>query len=327
MSNDEPAKDLCGNRHENSADRDTFPSTEHRLTDQVTLLGVKGGPAIRQGCAMPTSSLLELAGQNIIVDCGVGVTRSTVEAGVSLLEVDAIFITHLHSDHVLELGPLLYTAWTTGLNRTVRVFGPKGLDQYWDSFLHSMSFDHSIRIDDEGRTPVHELVSFETFGVGDVGRLGDVSVAALRVDHPPVTECYALRFEANGRSIVFSSDTCYFPPLAGFAKGADILVHEAMLTAGVDNLVRRTAAAGRLREHLLASHTPARDAARIANEAQVGTLVLNHLVPADDPQFSEADWIAEVSRNWSGPTIVGRDGLTVPINVAHESKKNKTNTT
>ena len=73
--------------------------------NQITLLGVKGGPAIRQGGAMPTASLLQLNGQNIVIDCGIGVARSVVEAGVSLLNIDAIFITHLHSDHVLELGP------------------------------------------------------------------------------------------------------------------------------------------------------------------------------------------------------------------------------
>lgn len=86
--------------------------------------------------------------------------------------------------------------------------------------------------------------------------------------------------------VVFSADTCHFPPLGDFAKGADVLVHKAMLTAGVDNLVRRTTAAKRLREHLLASHTPAQDLGRITAAAGVGQLVLNHLVPADDPAFS-----------------------------------------
>ena len=83
----------------------------------------------------------------------------------------------------------------------------------------------------------------------------DSSCSALRVDHPPVTECYALRFEHDGRSIVFSADTAYFPPLAGFARGADILVHEAMLEEGIDRLVARTGNGARLKEHLLASHT------------------------------------------------------------------------
>lgn len=281
--------------------------------NQIVLLGVKGGPAIRQGGAMPTASLLQLDGRTIVIDCGIGVARNVVEAGVSLLDIDTIFITHLHSDHVIELGPLLYTAWTTGLNTPITVYGPDGIGTYWDGFLASMVFDQTIRIEDEGRTPIRDLIDVRTFGEGDVTTLDDLSVTALRVDHPPVTDCFALRFDAETAQVVFSADTCYFPPLADFAKGADVLVHEAMLTAGVDNLVRRTAGADRLREHLLASHTPAEDAARIASKALVGKLVLNHLVPADDPAFTDADWKAEVSRAWNGPTVIGKDGLRIPL--------------
>ena len=281
--------------------------------DHITLLGVKGGPAIRQGGTMPTSSLMRFGGQTVLIDCGIGVARSTVESGVSLLDVDAIFITHLHSDHVLELGPLLYTAWTTGLGHKLRVYGPEGIEGYWENFLQAMALDYAIRLDDEGRPPLRDLVKVTTFGPGPVTDEGDLSVTACRVEHPPVTDCFALRFEAGGKSIVFSADTCYFPPLAEFAKGADILVHEAMLTAGIDNLVARTPGADRLREHLIASHTPADDAGRIAQAAMVGKLVLNHLVPADDPDFSAADWTAEVSKTWKGPVVIGRDGLVIPI--------------
>lgn len=283
------------------------------IPDQITLLGVKGGPAIRQGGAMPTSSLLQFGGQTVLVDCGIGVARSCVETGVSLLDIDAIFITHLHSDHVLELGPLLYTAWTTGLNRTVRIYGPEGIEGYWQGFLQAMAFDYAIRIEDEGRPALRDLVEITTFGPGPVVSTDGLSVTAFRVDHPPVTDCFALRFEAGGKSVVFSADTCYFPPLAEFARGATVLIHEAMLTAGVDDLVARTPGADRLRAHLMASHTPAADVGRIASSAMVGTLVLNHLVPVDDPNFGEAEWHAEVSKTWNGPVVIGRDGLTIPI--------------
>ena len=92
--------------------------------NDIILLGTKGGPAIRKGGAMPTASLLRLGGRTILIDCAIGAARSAVEAGVGLLEIDEIFITHLHSDHVLELGPLIYTAWTTGLQRQITVYGP-----------------------------------------------------------------------------------------------------------------------------------------------------------------------------------------------------------
>jgi ribonuclease BN (tRNA processing enzyme) len=283
------------------------------MTNQIILLGVKGGPAIRQRGAMPTSSLLQLGGLNVLVDCGIGASRSVAEAGVSLLEIDAIFITHLHSDHYLELGPLLYTAWTTGLKRTVKVFGPDGLAEYWDNFLKAMDFDYEIRLADEGRPPLRDMVDVQIYTEGPVTELDGLSVDALRVDHPPITDCFALRFKADDKKVVFSADTCYFPPLAEFSRGANVLVHEAMLTAGVETLIKRTPGADRLREHLMASHTPAEDVGRIASAGMVGQLVLNHLVPADDPEFGEADWKDEVSKTWNGDVVVGQDGMVIPI--------------
>mgnify|MGYP006304144907 CR=1 FL=1 len=95
--------------------------------DFVALLGTKGGPAIRPGSAMPTASLVSIGGRRIVVDCGLGVTRGLCDQGMALADLDLIVVTHLHSDHYLELGPLLHTAWTAGLKRPVRVFGPEGL--------------------------------------------------------------------------------------------------------------------------------------------------------------------------------------------------------
>lgn len=283
------------------------------MTDAITLLGVKGGPAIRQDGALPTATLLEFAGRTILIDCGIGVSKSAVQAGASLLDIDEIFITHLHSDHVLELGPLLYTAWTTGLSRTVKVYGPAGTAAYWENFLQAMAFDHDIRLADEGRPAIRDLVEVHEYTEGPVADLDGMTVEALRVEHPPIDDCFALRFNASDRRVVFSADTCYFPALADFAKGANVLVHEAMLTEGIETLIKRTPGADRLREHLEASHTPASDVGRIASSAMVGLLVLNHLVPADDPNFGEEDWQTEVAKTWNGQTIVGQDGLRIEI--------------
>ncbi|WP_395447357.1 MBL fold metallo-hydrolase [Aminobacter sp. UC22_36] len=281
------------------------------MSDRLVLLGTKGGPAIRPGGPWPTSTLLELGGRTIIVDCGLGVTRGVTDAGLSLKALDLVFITHLHSDHVLELGPLLHTAWTAGLATPVKVFGPVGLNRYWQSFVQALEFDIEIRIVDEGRPDLREMVKVVEFGEGDVLRDGALRVAALRVDHPPVTECFALRFEHEGTSIVFSADTTFFPPLADFARGADVLLHEAMLEEGVERLVARTGNGARLREHLMASHSLAGEAGMIAARAEVGRLVLNHLIPADDPDIGEGDWIEAVRKTWNGPLTIGRDGLVV----------------
>ncbi|TPK90702.1 MBL fold metallo-hydrolase [Mesorhizobium sp. B2-4-12] len=283
------------------------------MSDRLVLLGSKGGPALRPGGPWPSSSLLEIGGRAIVVDCGLGVTRGLVDAGIGLKALDLIFITHLHSDHVLELGPLIHTAWTAGLATLVTVFGPPGTGHYWQRFCQAMEFDIEIRIADEGRPDIRELVSIEEFGEGQVVEQNGLKVTALRVDHPPVTDCFALRFEHAPKCVVFSADTAFFPPLVDFATGADILVHEAMLEQGIERVVARTGNGARLKEHLLASHSFAGDAGRIASDAGVKRLVLNHLIPADDPGINEADWIAAVRKTWAGDLTIARDGLVVEL--------------
>lgn len=294
------------------------------MSDRLVLLGSKGGPALRPGGPWPSSSLLELGGRTIVVDCGLGVTRGLVDAGVGLKALDLIFITHLHSDHVLELGPLLHTAWTAGLAKPVTLFGPPGTGHYWRRFCQAMEFDIEIRIVDEGRPDIRELVSIAEFGEGDIFEQRGLKVSALRVDHPPVTDCFALRFDHDGKSVVFSADTAFFPPLAGFAKNADILVHEAMLEEGIERLVARTGNGVRLREHLLASHSFAEEAGRIATEAAVKRLVLNHLIPADDPAIVEIDWEAAVRKSWVGDLTIARDGLVVNVDGAKAASGEET---
>jgi ribonuclease BN (tRNA processing enzyme) len=214
---------------------------------------------------------------------------------------------------VLELGPLIHTAWTTGMAGPVTVYGPPGVEDYWRHFLASMDFDNRIRVEDEGRTPLTDLVAVRTYGEGEVMAEGGYRVSALRVDHPPVTDCFALRVEAAGKAVVFSADTAYFRPLIPFARGADVLVHEAMLPEGVERLIARTGLGDRLRNHLHASHTTAADAGSMARAAEVRHLVLNHVVPADDPEVTEDHWRAAVSTGWAGPVTVGRDGLDIPL--------------
>jgi ribonuclease BN (tRNA processing enzyme) len=248
-----------------------------------------------------------------VIDCGLGVTRGLVEAGLALPELRCIIITHLHSDHVLELGPLIHTAWTAGLKDRVVVYGPAGTAAVWQGFLASLSYDIAIRIEDEGRPDLARMVEVREYGDGAVFTDERVKVTALRVLHPPVTDCFALRFDHGIGSVAFSADTTYFPPLAEFARGADILVHEAIYEPGVDRLVARVGNGARLKQHLLASHTLAEDVGRVATEAGVGLLALHHLVPADDPLVTEQHWIEAVRSQYGGPLVVGRDGMVLPL--------------
>ena len=288
---------------------DTLQSADNT---RLVLLGTKGGLRVGgEGRANP-SNLLLINGAPYVVDCGYGVSRQLVRAGVPLNSLRYVFLTHHHSDHNLEYGPLIYNGWATGLNRQVEVYAPPPLADITEAFLRSMQYDIDIRIADEGRPGLHELIcTHEIDRAGLVFQNDDVRVSALRVMHPPVDDTYAFRFDTKDRSIVFSGDTAYFPALASFAEGADVLVHEAMYLPGVDALVKRVPNAARLREHLLASHTLTEDVGRIAQAAGVGTLVLSHLVPGDDPGITDAMWAEGVSKHYSGRIIVGSDLMEV----------------
>ncbi len=280
--------------------------------NSVTLLGTKGGPAIRPGTPMPTSTLLRMDGMTVLVDAGLGVTRALCVAGVALTDLDAIIITHLHSDHYLELGPLLHTAWTAGLKRPVPVIGPTGLPAYWQGFLTSMEYDIALRIRDEGRPDLAALAQIETLTAG-TRAIGPLTMDAMRNSHPPIDESFALRFTGT-RRVVLSGDTAPIPEMVDFARDADLLVHEAMLSVGIDALCARVGNGDdRLKQHLLRSHTPAHQTGQIARDAGVKQLALNHLVPVDDPNFTEQNWQAEAARHWSGPLHIGTDGLTLTL--------------
>ena len=279
----------------------------------LTLLGSKGGPAIRTGGPSPTAMLLDVDGRLYVIDCGLGVTRGFVDTGHALKSLSTILITHHHSDHNLEFGNLIHTAWTSGLDNPVRAHGPKGLAAMWQTFCQLNAFDIATRIADEGRPPLQPMVSVTDYADGLVLDDGIVSVTALRNQHPPVTDSFALRFvirqEEQQKIIVFSGDTAFLPAMIPFARDADILVHEAMYLPGVDRLVARTGNGQRLKEHLMASHTLAEDVGRIARDADVKHLVLNHLVPADDPEVTSAHWQAAVRMTYEGKLSVGTDGL------------------
>ena len=280
----------------------------------VVLLGTKGGPAIRPGSSMPTSNLICINGQKIVVDCGLGVTKGLVDHGMQLKDLSRIFISHLHSDHYLELGPMLHTAWTAGLKTKVKVWGPDGLAAYWENFLQSMKADIDLRIDDEGRPDLRNLVEINIIDAGMILDEDGIRVSALRTLHPPLIDTFALSFKTDSTHVVFSGDTAPLAELENFAKGADLLIHEAMLESALPSLLERVGNGGdKLMKHWLQSHTFAHDAAKTATSAGVKQLALSHLIPSDDPTYIDINWHEAVAGIWRGPLHIGKDGIRIDL--------------
>tara|TARA_Y100000591_G_scaffold119081_1_gene101767 strand:+ start:2101 stop:2892 length:792 start_codon:yes stop_codon:yes gene_type:complete len=263
---------------------------------------------------MPTSTLIHINGKNFLVDTGLGVSRAICDQGVELSEIDAIFITHMHSDHYLELGPLIHTAWVSGRVKPLPIYGPKRLKHYWRAFLESMVDDIALRIEDEGRIDLEKLTAFYGFEDRQSLSLYNINIRVMRNLHPPIRDSFALRFEWGHYSIVLSGDTAYMPEMIDFADQADLLIHEVMLSEGIDLIMSRLGHEDqKLKNHLLQSHTLAENVGLIAKCAKVKCLALNHFVPDGFAEFNDEDWLQAIRRHWSGKVILGRDGIRIPF--------------
>ena len=280
----------------------------------VALLGTKGGPSVRPKSSMPTSNLFVMNGQHVVVDCALGVTRGLVDQDMNLKNLSTIFISHLHSDHYLELGPLVHTAWCSGLTTMVDIYGPAGLQDYWDGFVLSMKADIDLRIDDDGRDDLRDFVRVHVIDEGVVLERDGLTISALRTEHPPLIDCFAFSFKTAKHHAVFSGDTAPIKVLEDFARGADLLIHEAMLESALPSLLKRIGnGSDKLMAHWLRSHTFAHDAAKTATKAGVKRLALSHLIPSDDPTYGPKDWQEACADHWSGQLIVGHDGIRIEL--------------
>lgn len=275
--------------------------------DRLVLLGTQGGPLIRSYKQTPSANLIVYQKIPFIIDTGYGTTFKLKEAGINLSTIKHIFITHFHSDHYLDLGPLLYNAWISGLAEPINVYAPAGLKAMLNAFWESNRFDIDTRIKDEERPDIRQLVITHEISEGMLIANSDFEISALKNIHPPIENSYAFKFKLGKTIIVFSGDTIYCPALITFAAGADYLIHEVMYPAAVDEMAKRRPNAGRLITSIKSHHTKPEDAGRIAKAANVKNLILNHFVPPDDKSLTGQTWIDAVSSNFSGNIIVGRD--------------------
>jgi ribonuclease BN (tRNA processing enzyme) len=278
---------------------------------RLILLGTAGGPSPKRSASGPSQVIL-VDDVAYVVDCGDGVARQLRLAGVSPTAVRHIFITHHHSDHNADYGNLILLAWAAGLKSRVDTWGPPPLERITQLFLEMNAYDIDVRMKDEGRVALAPLVfPHERSAGGEMMRDARVRVTCCVVPHPEVAPALAYRFDTPGRSIVISGDTARSDALVELARGADVLVHEALYLPAVDRLVASIPNAATLKKHIVDSHTSVEDAGRVAQAAGVKTLVLSHFVPSDDAAITEEMWAAPARAHFAGRVVVGRDLLEI----------------
>lgn len=268
---------------------------------RVILLGTGCPPPnpARRGPAM----LVSTDAEPLLVDCGSGVAAQLAQAGVLAFDLHRILITHLHSDHVIDLGHLVITRWILGQNAPLQVWGPAGTKRHVEKALDLLEWDIEVRREHmEGRGGPEVRVT--EIDEGEVLRVGEVRVTTFLVDHAPVAPAFGFRFDGGGRSVVVSGDTRPCDNLIRHARGADVLIHEcteATKTSWVPGCGWPTREA---KVAALASyHTQPDQVGKVAAQTGVKTLVLYHLMPASDA----AELFTAASRDFAGKVVVGED--------------------
>src|SRR6478752_3395060 len=278
---------------------------------KLVLLGTSAGPVPGRSREM-TSHVMLSSGSAYVVDCGMGVTDQYARTGIRFSALKSIFITHHHADHNIEYGPLLIVGWIQGLPLDVRAFGPPPLRQMTDDFMRAYKQTVDFWAEDFHMKPLTSVNVQEISAAGPVTEDDSVRVSAILVAHPPVKPALAYRFDFPDRSIAFSGDTTPLEAMAALAKGASVLVHEAMYVPALEAYIRSRIAAGvpiRFEDymaHMKIDHSPVEDVGRVAQQAGVKTLVLSHLTPGIDG-VPDTTWRDEAAKRFTGEIVVARD--------------------
>jgi ribonuclease Z len=302
--------------------RDTTANLPDGL--HVALCGT-GSPFPDPTRAGPCSVVI--AGKRIfVVDAGEGGARNISQMGIPAGRIEALFLTHFHSDHIDGMGPLMLLRWT-GASTTspLPVFGPEGVEAVIAGFNAAYATDNGYRTAHHGAAIVPpsgaggRAMTFALPAPGNGDSVvvlddGGVKVTAFRVDHGPVKPAVGYRFDYKGRSIVISGDTRPSPSLVVAAKGADLLVHEALspgltarLTAALDKRGQKNLA--QITRDVANYHATPEEAADAAKAAGARALVLNHIVPPMPVRFAYPAFLGNAAQHFDGPITVGEDRM------------------
>ena len=253
------------------------------------------------------ATLIRAGGRTILVDAGRGVCMRLAAAGTLPVLLDAVFLTHLHSDHICDLNDVVSTQWVMSPDeRRLRVFGPSRTAEVVDGIMAMLAPDIGYRLAHHGDLTWVPQVDVTEVEPGVALDDGEIRVVAAASDHRPVEPTLAYRFEHAGHAVVVAGDTVPCPEVTALCAGADVYVQTVLR----DDLVNKTPMQ-RFRD-TVDYHSTVDQAARTAAEAGVGTLVLTHQVPTPLPGSAD-EWIAIAARHFDGRIVFGEDLTTITV--------------
>lgn len=322
---------------EQVARRQLSRDTSALMKDDALRVAVCGTSAPLPSRARAKACVAVIAdGRIYIVDTGPESVENLMLWGLPLDRVDGVLLTHFHSDHIGDLGELNLQTWAAGRPRPLTVHGGPGVEAVVDGFNEAYRLDQVYRTAHHGAqlmpAPTWPLVAHAVALQGPArgaGRTaivlddGGLKITAIELSHGPVTPAYAYRFDYKGRSVVVTGDTSAHRPLAAAAKGADVMVAEALARPMIRTLEVTARDVGRDRVAAIMHdiqnyHASPGEMAGLANEAGVKLLVLYHLLPAPDNLLARRLFTRDMNRARDGDWTMAEDGslYTLPLDSA-----------
>ncbi|MFU7527375.1 MBL fold metallo-hydrolase [Qipengyuania sp. ASV99] len=260
--------------------------------------------------------------QVLVVDMGENGNRNLNLMGISAGDVDALLLTHFHSDHIDGIGPLMLFHWTRGASTApLPVHGPEGVEQVVAGFNAAYVLDHTYRIAHHGETVVPSSgggAEARPFAIkGDSATIlkgGGLTVTAFKVDHDPIRPAVGYRFDYKGRALCISGDAAKSANLIAVCRGADLIVHDALQPRLLKEVEAAFAAQGnantaKIFHDIQDYHSTPEQAAESAQAARAQMLVLSHLVPPLPAAYLYPAFLGDAPARFDGEIAVGEDGM------------------
>ncbi|WLE98896.1 MAG: MBL fold metallo-hydrolase [Candidatus Electrothrix communis] len=235
------------------------------------------------------STLVEAGDKRFLFDCGRGSTIRLRQLGIPLGSINKVFLTHLHSDHLIQLPDIFLAGWVMGRrNEPLKIWGPKGTSDMMNALTQAFAFDIHIRRDVDEKFPAEGIqVQSHEIQEGIIFNEDGVKITAFFVDHRPIIPAFGYRIDYGDHSVVLSGDTRVSENLVAFAKGTDILVHEALPVPNQGPI-------SKLEQRILAHHTTGEQAGKIFTRIKPRLAALSHAPNAEG-------FLKQVRRTYSGP--------------------------
>jgi ribonuclease Z len=279
------------------------PAPSDSLT--VILLGSGVGPVVNLQ-QFGASILVEAGGERFLFDCGRGATIRLAQAGIPIGMISRLFLTHLHSDHVVQIPDLVLTGWAGGRRTTpLEVWGPDGTRRMMDHIQQAFAFDIHMRREVDEKLPAAgiQVVSHD-ITQGIVFDEHGVKVTAFVVDHGPVRPALGYRVDYRGRSVAMSGDTRVSENLIRFAQGVDVLVHEGIDPDALRNRPDHPSPAAI--DAIIAHHSTAEEAGSVFTRVKPRLAVYSHAPNSER-------MISQTRKTYAGPLQGAEDLLTIVI--------------